>query len=210
MKRSSWTFAAALVGAGLCAGTAHAQANLPGITNGIPTGPVVGQAPERGRKQPPPPALPGARTTNADPAPADRPASEMRPTEALFDSVNRGDIAGARDALSRGAELNAQNVLGMTPLELSVDLGRNDITFLLLSMRGSGSQSAGREAPSKTGTPPKAQAARQPPSHTAPVRQVAAPAPKPAQTTTRQQYADVPGVPAPRAGFLGFGGAATR
>jgi hypothetical protein len=28
------------------------------------------------------------------------------------------------------------NVLGMTPLEASVDLGRNDITFLLLSLRG--------------------------------------------------------------------------
>ena len=68
----------------------------------------------------------------------------MAPTAALFDAINRGDIIAARDALNRGADLNAQNVLGMTPIDLSVDLGRNDITFLLLSMR-SGSDQAGAE-----------------------------------------------------------------
>ena len=59
----------------------------------------------------------------------------MSPNDALFDAINRGDIAAARDALSRGAELDAHNLLGMTPMELSVDLGRNDISFLLLSYR---------------------------------------------------------------------------
>ena len=62
----------------------------------------------------------------------------MEPTEALFDAINRGDIGTARDAISRGADLHGHNVLGMTPLELSVDLGRNDISFMLLSMRGGG------------------------------------------------------------------------
>jgi hypothetical protein len=205
MKRLLPTFAAVLIGAGLASGTAYAQANLPGITNGLPTGPVVGQPQSQGgKRQAPPPALPGARTTNADPAPMDRPPSDMRPTEALFDAVNRGDIAAARDALSRGAELDAHNVLGLTPVELSVDLGRNDITFLLLSMRsggGAGSAQAGARSVAS-----KAEPAHHPVTHAAPVRQAA----KPPQPMTRQQYADVPGAPAPQAGFLGFGGGATR
>ena len=47
----------------------------------------------------------------------------MEPNDALFDAINRGDIAAARDAISRGADLGARNILGMTPMELSVDLG---------------------------------------------------------------------------------------
>ena len=60
----------------------------------------------------------------------------MEPTDALFDAINRGDIAAARDAVSRGADLGGRNLLGMTPLDLSIDLARKDITFMLLSMRG--------------------------------------------------------------------------
>jgi hypothetical protein len=205
MKRSFPTLVAALIGAGFFAGAAHAQLGPSSMTNGIPTGPVVGGGPpvySGGKRQAPPPALPGSRTMNSDPAPMDRPPSEMRPTEALFDSINRGDIAAARDALSRGAELNARNVLGLTPIDLSVDLGRNDITFLLLSMRGSD------PSPTQTArtTPPKGEApARQQAARTAPARPLVATAVKPATSPmTRQQYADVPGTPAPQAGFLGF------
>jgi hypothetical protein len=203
MKRSFPTLAAALIGAGFYAGAAHAQLGPSSMTNGIPTGPVVGGGTpvySGGKRQAPPPALPGSRVMNSDPAPMDRPPSEMRPTEALFDSINRGDIASARDALSRGAELNARNVLGLTPIELSVDLGRNDITFLLLSMRGS-DPSPTQSAPA---VPAKGEPhARQPVTRTAQARPVTAPAAKPA-AMTRQQYADVPGTPAPQAGFLGF------
>src|ERR1700757_1385559 len=78
-----------------------------------------------------------------------RPPSDMEPTDALFDAINRGDIGAARDAISRGADLRGHNVLGMTPMELSVDLGRNDISFLLLSMRGEdsgrGARAVGRD-----------------------------------------------------------------
>src|SRR4051812_21472133 len=85
------------------------------------------QAPKQAApQQAPPPALPGA-SSNSAAAPANRPANDMEPTDALFDAINRGDIGAARDAVSRGAELNGRNVLGMTPIELSVDLGRNDI-----------------------------------------------------------------------------------
>ena len=96
-------------------------------------------------KIPPPPALPGAASTGS-PAPANHAPVDMQPTDALFDAINRGDIATARDAISRGADLHGQNILGMTPLELSIDLGRNDISFLLLSMRAA-DDGRSRQAP---------------------------------------------------------------
>jgi hypothetical protein len=88
------------------------------------------------KPQEPPPAIPGAQPDeNAAVAPADKIAAEMSPNDALFDSISRGDLAAAKDALNRGAQLDAHNVLGQTPIDASIDLDRNDITFLLLSMR---------------------------------------------------------------------------
>ncbi len=159
-------------------------------------------------RTPPPPALPGARTEKEMVAPADRPASEMQPNEALFDSINRGDIAGARDALSRGAELDAKNVLGMTPLELSVDLGRNDISFLLLSMRGGGGGESAQPPAKTAAAEPKAKPVKQ----TRAGRKSAEPAvrtaaePEPAAPRTARLFAGDGGSPVPNAGFLGFGG----
>ena len=89
-----------------------------------------------------PSALPGARGPQGQVAPAERPAADLKPTEALFDAVNRGDLAAARDAIGRGAELEGRNILGLTPLDLAIDLGRNELTFLLLSMRGTASSRA--------------------------------------------------------------------
>src|ERR1700722_18556247 len=103
--------------------------------NGKPAAPAA--------KIAPPPALPGAES-NRPVVPATRPPTDMEPTDALFDAINRGDIGTARDAISRGADMRGQNVLGMTPLELSVDLGRNDISFMLLSMRA-GDDDRGRQ-----------------------------------------------------------------
>jgi len=147
-----------------------------------------------------PSALPGARGTEVAPAAAERAPADMPPTEALFDAVNRGDIAAARDALGRGANVDGRNILGLTPLELAIDLGRNDLTFLLLSMRGV----AGAPA-----SPPPA-AARQAARTAAPPARATAPAPAPARAQApvprpRQVSAD-PGTPMPQAGFLGFGG----
>jgi hypothetical protein len=94
-------------------------------------------APKEDQPVAPPPAIPGAQPDeNAAVAPADRLAAEMSPNDALFDAISRGDLAGAKDALNRGAQLDAHNVLGQTPTDASIDLDRNDITFLLLSMRG--------------------------------------------------------------------------
>jgi hypothetical protein len=138
----------------------------------------------------------------------------MPPTDALFDAINRGDIAAAKDALSRGADLNGHNILGMTPLELSVDLSRNDITFLLLSMQDAArpvtsptqaGAAASHGAPAKPAAPAKLAAERpkavrvsatQPRPHT-----------PPASGEERAYAVTDPGTPNPQVGFLGFGGA---
>ncbi len=75
-------------------------------------------APAEDKPVPPPPAIPGAEP-DADAAiiPADRLAAEMSPNDALFDAINRGDLAAAKDALNRGAQLEAKNVLGQTPID---------------------------------------------------------------------------------------------
>jgi hypothetical protein len=165
--------------------------------------------------EPPPDAIPGAKPREA-PAPATRSAADMQPTEALFDAINRGDIAGTRDALNRGADMNGVNILGMTPMELSVDLGRNDISFLLLSMRGDdsdrGSRALGRDASPSTPTGKTAQAEK-PAGRGRTAQGKAVPgkaaqaantpvAPKP--IATPKLFANDGGTPLPSAGFLGF------
>jgi hypothetical protein len=129
----------------------------------------------------------------------------MQPNDALFDAINRGDIAAARDALNRGADMNAVNVLGMTPMELSVDLGRNDISFLLLSMRGEdsdrGARAVGRDVPAPKSAAPAKIAAKAKPGGRA--KAIEAPvATKP--IATPKLFANDGGTPLPGAGFLGF------
>lgn len=160
-------------------------------------------------RQADPAALPGAKS-RVGAAPLTRAPSEMGPTEALFDAVNRGDIGAARDAVSRGADLNEHNLLGLTALELAVDLGNNDIAFLLLSLRGG-------EGPSGTAKPTRAASAPagsqkgstlKGPSPRGAARAVAAdrpPAATPVRSAPARQYGSDGGAPIPNAGFLGFG-----
>nr|WP_294511283.1 hypothetical protein [uncultured Rhodopila sp.] len=149
-----------------------------------------------------PDVLPGARA-RAPAAPASRPTADMPPTEALFDAINRGDIGSARDALTRGADLDGVNVLGMTPMELSVDLGRNDISFLLLSMRGEdagrGSRAMAHKTPDATPSKKLAREAKPKPGI---ARGPAPVAVKP--IATPKLFANDGGTPLPSAGFLGF------
>jgi hypothetical protein len=132
----------------------------------------------------------------------------MEPNDALFDAINRGDIASARDALARGADLNAVNVLGMTPMELSVDLGRNDISFLLLSMRGEDSGRGARALGRDVSAPVKPAPAGKP---VVAAKSVAGKPVKAADTAavgrpvaTPKLFANDGGTPVPSAGFLGF------
>jgi hypothetical protein len=175
---------------------------LPGGQDAIATG-RHSAAPEKPTARPAD-AMPGAKAREPA-APATRPAGDMQPTEALFDAINRGDIASARDALNRGADLNGVNVLGMTPMELSVDLGRNDISFLLLSMRGEDSGRGSRSVGRDTAAPAAKilQSAKETaPAKTAKVVNTPVAA---RSVATPKLFANDGGTPLPSAGFLGFG-----
>jgi hypothetical protein len=200
-------FAFAVIGL-VAAPKAHAQI---GMTNANPQPLIGGNRNDKpAPSAPQAPALPGAQSNPDDVAKATN--TDLQPTDALFDAVNRGDITTARDAIGRGADLNAHNVLGMTPLDLSVDLGRNDITFLLLSLRGSApppdtlSQAAAAKTAKPTGKPQLTKVASEH-SHIAP-RAQARPIPvsSPAQGKVLREFVSAgPGTPVPQDGFLGFG-----
>ncbi len=183
---------------------AAAAALLPGVAvaQSIPPAGQIGpkQHVQVGNKpEPAPPGLPGAQSTGPIIG-AQHAAPNLSPNAALFDAIDRGDIAAAREALSRGADLNARNALGETPIQLSVDLARNDITFLLLSARGN--------EPAPGARPPAASPIREVAANrTGPVlSQAPAPAPAPRAAPFQPvRLSNNPGVPNPSAGFLGFG-----
>ena len=165
---------------------------------------------QRSEKQPPP-SLPGARSRPDTVIPFKGGTSDLAPTDALFDAINRGDILSARDAINRGADLDSTNLLGLTPIELSVDLGRNDISFLLLSLRGaSGSGQASKQPGGDTAAPAvltqaeKRAAARATRVSAASARAPANTPVRPAAPRTAALFAGDGGAPVPAAGFLGF------
>lgn len=155
----------------------------------------------------PPPALPGAQSQGTA-APATENPADMSPNAALFDAINRGDVAATRDALSRGAQLNAHNVLGLTPIELAVDLGHHDIAFLLLSMRGADSSSGpppDATAAETLASKPMPAAAKPKPSARMAARGTATPVADAAPPEQPKLFANDGGSPIPSIGFLGFG-----
>jgi hypothetical protein len=149
-----------------------------------------------------PPALPGAGDApGLATAPQVAHAISGDPTTALFDAINKNDYNAARDALSRGADVTAENPLGETPLELSIDLNHNSITFMILAARNEGGPDSGpmatgqavvSPAPGAVPAPHKAHAVpaklESPPLHSQPV------------------YGSGTGTPNPSAGFNGFSG----
>ncbi len=182
----------------------HAQSVLDTTQNPADPKKAIANAATRGARPALPAGLPGARADRALPAPANELISAMSPNDALFDAVNRGDVAAARDALGRGADIDGRNILGLTPLDLSVDLGRNDLTFLLLSLRGANPGARQAKVASRVAAVSKSPAA---PLKVAVAARVTARAP----TTTAAgrpapRYGADTGTPAPSAGFLGFGG----
>lgn len=124
-----------------------------------PGGPVVGSAHLAPVAPPPPPGVPGAAANTAVAAPSGAATAGINPTTELFEAINKGDLASARDAIGRGADLDAKSVLGMTPLEDAVDLNRNDIAFLLLSIAHEGGAAAGSASAAPTINAPPAPAA---------------------------------------------------
>ena len=186
-------------------------AALPAAAQTVPNPSSIGigkaQSGRPPEKEQPPSAVPGARAEPTAVAPALKSALDLPPNEALFDAINRGDMAVAKDAVNRGADLNATNVLGLTPIELAVDLGRNQISFYLLSLRG------GTVDPGRSGPPPQ-QVAAKPPTRAerlatqraerAARSQNAAAEAVPAAPRTARLFAGNGGQPIPQAGFLGF------
>ena len=103
---------------------------------------------------------------------------------------------------NRGADFDATNVLGLTPIDLSVDLGRNDITMFLLSLRGA-DKSTNR-------LPPRRRTRRRSPCSAVAARRAAAASrgghARPVSGPTRARSSADPGTPTRPPGFLGFGG----
>ncbi|BDG70317.1 hypothetical protein [Roseomonas fluvialis] len=184
---------------------------------GLPFGPAPAQAQFTGpppaapaARRAPPPALPGLAARRApEPIPGD-PNANLAPTAALFDAINRGDLAAARDAVTRGASLEERNVLGLTAVDAAVDQGRNDILFFLLAAR---STARGPAPPAEASLTAAQRAARD--------RALQAEAARAAQAAARAQgavggraapapsmrprlFANDGGTPRPEAGFLGF------
>ena len=160
--------------------------------------PLVAAKPEQQ-----PAALPGTVGAAVKP---DRGAvqTNLAPNEALFDAVNRGDLPAVKEAMNRGASLDSRNSLGLTPIELSVDLGRNPVTFFLLSVR-SGTEGGG-SAPAEA-APAKRVATAQgaPVAAPRPAPRPVAPAQAQVAQTRAPALSQDPGTPAPQSGFLGFG-----
>lgn len=146
-----------------------------------------------------PPALPGA---GAEPALSTAPAAPKvetgDPTAQLFAAINSGDYNSAQDAVSRGADLNAQDSLGETPLDLSVGLNQNSITFMLLAARNESGDDAAAGPVQMSAMPAISHSNSSEHTHTVPARLV-----EPLHTF-QPVPSNNPGTPNPSAGFLGF------
>ena len=153
------------------------------------------------KQQAAPPVLPGTKSSPEAAAPTLAPA-DLSPTDALFDAINRGDLTAARDAVNRGANMDQHNVLGLTALDLAIDLGRNEISFLLLSFRPD-TAASGRNAARAGGTQTASAdpAPRRRGRYRGETPAIAAEAAAPA---TPRLHAGNGGAPVPGAGFLGF------
>jgi hypothetical protein len=195
---------AAPLGLVLAAGPAAAQSAGTPLRPGTPQG----GGPDR---RPPPPALPGLAGRQAPaPIPGD-PNQVLSPNAALFDAISRGDLPAARDAVSRGADLNARNVLGLTPLDAAVDQRRDEIAFFLLSARGSSARrpagptpAEGAEASALDAPPSRRGGGRGTAAERADGRPAAPPVVGPRPATSPRLFANDGGTPMPGIGFLGF------
>jgi len=155
-----------------------------------------------------PPALPGLAARRApDPIPADDNAN-LSPTPALFDAITRGDLAAARDAVNRGADLNGRNALGLTPVDWAVDQGRNDILFFLLSSRGMAGGSSGpgsaRSAAAARAEQERAERAAREEALRLARQNAARDGGAPSISLKPRLFANDGGAPQLEAGFLGF------
>lgn len=174
-----------------------AQMSMGGM-GGSPGAPGGAPAPQVHVPDIAPPALPGAGSAPLATGPVMQKPTTGDPTTALFSAINSGNYNSAQDAISRGANMNAENTLGETPLDLAVALNRTDITFMLLAARNEmGDNDSGAATPTVMTAPSPNSMARKP--HITPVTETT-----PLRATVPVME-DNPGTPNPSAGFLGFG-----
>ena len=193
-------FRSLALGLALTIAAAPAMAQLSGGGIGGAGG-AGGQAPAPQPRTPDiaPPALPGASAlAPVATGPVLQKPAVGDPTAALFAAIIKGDDGAAQTAVGRGADLNAQNQFGETPLDLAIALNRTGITFLLLQTRNElAAQTGGPEpmgAPWTLNSPTPATQ-----KHAVPVSVTPKAAPPRVSLPTDG------GTPNPDAGFLGFG-----
>ncbi len=128
------------------------------------------------------------------------------PTKELFTAINKNDYNSAMDAISRGANLSARDQFGETPLDLSIALNRNNITFLLLGTRNElASQDGSNTMMGARWTLPSQTGSARPSSHDAAPLETPTSAKANATPVLRTAIpASDTGTPDPQAGFLGF------
>lgn len=111
-------------------------------------------------------------------------------TDDLFKAVNSNDFAGVQGAVAAGADLDATDRWGLSPIDIAVDKGYFEIAHFLLSVRNfrpppeRGSAGGSRTAAPATASPalgapalaPREPAASPPPAEAAPAAQAARPA----------------------------------
>jgi hypothetical protein len=199
-----------VLGVALTAAAAPAMAQLASGPGGLGSSPGAGPAPTPQARTPDiaPPALPGAggmAPMATGPVMQKPPSGD--PTANLFAAIAKGDANAAQMAIGGGANLNAQNQFGETPLDLSIALNRNNITFLLLQTRneldaqGVGPEPMGAPWMLDSNTPPgTSKGAAHAKSGTVSVSAPAVPPPSPRIAVQAGN-----GTPNPEAGFLGFG-----
>lgn len=146
-----------------------------------------------------PPALPGAGgLAPVATGPVMLKPVKGDPTAALFTAIVKGDDTAAQSAVGLGANLNAQNQFGETPLDLAIALNRTDITFLLLQTRNELAAQTG--GPEPMGAPWMLNSPTPAASKTPTPVSVTPQAPPPRVSLPADN-----GTPNPEAGFLGFG-----
>jgi hypothetical protein len=195
---------------GVALTAAPAMAQLASGPGGLGSSPGAGPAPTPQARTPDiaPPALPGGGGMNpVATGPVMQKAASGDPTANLFAAITKGDANAAQQAVGSGANLNAQNQFGETPLDLSIALNRTNITFLLLQTRNELNAQGG--GPEPMGAPWMLDSNSTPgtsngKSH-AKAGTVAVSAPAVPQPSPRIAVQAGNGTPDPQAGFLGFG-----
>jgi len=192
-------FRSLALGLALTIAAAPAMAQLSG--GGMGGGAGGGQAPAPQARTPDiaPPALPGAGgLAPVATGPVLQQPAQGDPTAALFAAIVKGNDGAAQTAVGRGADLNAQNQFGETPLDLAIALNRTGITFLLLQTRN--------ELAAQTGGPEPMGAPWMLNSPTPATKTSTTHAATPVSATPpRVSLPTDGGTPNPQAGFLGFG-----